>query len=60
MAHTCVRGAELMYEYCEKNDLPVERCGNLVVACNKKEHEQVEKLYRQRIANSVKGLKLYL
>ncbi|KAI9272080.1 FAD dependent oxidoreductase [Helicostylum pulchrum] len=58
MAHTCVRGADLMYEYCEKNDLPVERCGKLVVACNEKEHEQVEKLYRQGTANGVKGLKI--
>lgn len=58
MAHTCVRGADLMYKYCEKHDLPVERCGKLVVACNEKEHEQVEKLYRQGTANGVKGLKI--
>ncbi|KAI9336041.1 FAD dependent oxidoreductase [Pilaira anomala] len=58
MARTCVRGAELMYEYCEKHDLPVERCGKLVVACNEKEHEQVEKLYHQGTANGVKGLKI--
>lgn len=58
MAHTCVRGADLMYKYCEEHDLPVERCGKLVVACNEKEHEQVEKLYRQGTANGVKGLKI--
>ncbi|KAG2204125.1 hypothetical protein INT47_011608 [Mucor saturninus] len=58
MAHTCVRGADLMYQYCEDNNLPVERCGKLVVACNEKEHAQVEKLYRQGTANGVKGLKI--
>lgn len=58
MAHTCVRGADLMYEYCRQHDLPVERCGKLVVACNEKEHEQVEKLYRQGNTNGVKGLKI--
>ncbi|GAN00704.1 L-2-hydroxyglutarate dehydrogenase [Mucor ambiguus] len=58
MAHTCVRGADLMYKYCEEHQLPVERCGKLVVACNEKEHEQVEKLYRQGTANGVKGLKI--
>lgn len=58
MAQTCVRGADLMYEYCEQHDLPVERCGKLVVACNEKEHEQVEKLYHQGTANGVKGLKI--
>ncbi|KAI7907832.1 FAD dependent oxidoreductase [Cokeromyces recurvatus] len=58
MAHTCTRGADLMYAYCEEHNLPVERCGKLVVACNEKEHEQVEKLYRQGTANGVKGLKI--
>lgn len=58
MAHTCVRGADLMYAYCDEHDLPVERCGKLVVACNEKEHEQVEKLYRQGTANGVQGLKI--
>lgn len=58
MAHTCVRGADLMYEYCEEHSLPVERCGKLVVACNEQEHTQVEKLYRQGTANGVKGLKI--
>ncbi|KAI8988675.1 FAD dependent oxidoreductase [Pilobolus umbonatus] len=58
MAHTCVRGAALMYEYCENNQLPVERCGKLIVACNKKEHKQVEKLYQQGVANGVEGLEI--
>ncbi|ORX86398.1 FAD dependent oxidoreductase [Basidiobolus meristosporus CBS 931.73] len=58
MAHTCVRGADLMYKYCEDHGLPVERCGKLVVAVNEKEHAQVEKLYRQGTANGVKGLKI--
>ncbi|CAO3651836.1 unnamed protein product [Mucor hiemalis] len=58
MAYTCTRGADLMYAYCEEHGLPVERCGKLVVACNEKEHEQVEKLYRQGTANGVKGLEI--
>ncbi|KAG2225685.1 hypothetical protein INT45_012157 [Circinella minor] len=58
MAHTCVRGAELMYKYCEENDLPAERCGKLIVACNEEEHAQVEKLYKQGTANGVKDLEI--
>lgn len=58
MARTCVRGADLMYEYCEQHNLPVERCGKLVVACDEQEHKQVEKLYRQGTANGVKDLKI--
>lgn len=58
MARTCVRGADLMYAYCEEHELPVERCGKLVVACNENEHQQVEKLFRQGTANGVQGLKI--
>ncbi|KAL0079144.1 FAD dependent oxidoreductase [Phycomyces blakesleeanus] len=58
MAHTCVRGADLMYKYCEDHDLPVDRCGKFIVACNEEEHKQVEKLYRQGTANGVKGLEI--
>ncbi|KAI8973753.1 FAD dependent oxidoreductase [Mycotypha africana] len=58
MAYTCVRGADLMYAYCEEHKLPVQRCGKLVVACNPEEHKQVEKLYRQGTANGVKGLEI--
>lgn len=58
MAHTCVRGAELMYKYCEEHDLPAERCGKFIVAVNKAEHAQVEHLYHQGKANGVQGLEI--
>ncbi|KAL1926235.1 hypothetical protein VTP01DRAFT_5932 [Rhizomucor pusillus] len=59
MAHTCVHGAELMYKYCEENDLPAERCGKFIVASNEAEHAQVEKLYHQGNANGVQGLEIF-
>lgn len=59
MAHTCVHGAELMYKYCEENDLPAERCGKFIVASNEAEHVQVEKLYHQGNANGVQGLEIF-
>ncbi|KAI8388505.1 FAD dependent oxidoreductase [Radiomyces spectabilis] len=58
MAKTCVRGADLMYKYCEERKLPVERCGKLIVASNKDEHKEVEKLYNQGTANGVQGLEI--
>lgn len=58
MAHTCVRGADLMYKYAEEHNLPVERCGKLIVATNEKEHAKVQMLYDQGVANGVKGLEI--
>jgi hypothetical protein len=59
MAHTCVRGNELMYKFCEENSLPAERCGKMIVATTPEEHKQVEKLYKQGNANGVKGLEIF-
>ncbi|CAO3659201.1 unnamed protein product [Umbelopsis ramanniana] len=59
MAHTCVRGSELMYKFCEENKLPAERCGKMIVATSAEEHTQVEKLYKQGNANGVKGLEIF-
>lgn len=58
MAYTCVRGADLMYQYCAEHDLPIERCGKLIVAVNEKEHEQVERLYKVASQNGVKDLQV--
>ncbi|CAO3594592.1 unnamed protein product [Absidia cylindrospora] len=58
MAKTCVRGADLMYEYCKQNQLPVERCGKLIVAVNEKEHKTVEKLLETGTLNGVKDLQV--
>ncbi|KAI9352428.1 FAD dependent oxidoreductase-domain-containing protein [Pilaira anomala] len=58
MAKTCVRGADLMYEYCKQNQLPVERCGKLIVAVDDKEHKQVERLMEIATLNGVKDLQI--
>ncbi|GAB5593067.1 hypothetical protein Unana1_07967 [Umbelopsis nana] len=59
MAHTCVRGNELMYKFCEDNKLPAIRCGKMIVATTPEEHKQVEKLYQRGNANGVKGLEIF-
>ncbi|ORX62553.1 DAO-domain-containing protein [Hesseltinella vesiculosa] len=58
MAKCCVRGADLMYEYCKEHQLPVERCGKLIVAVNEKEHKQVEHLMKVATMNGAKDLEI--
>jgi 2-hydroxyglutarate dehydrogenase len=58
MAKTSVRGADMMYEYCKQNQLPVERCGKLIVAVDQKEHKEVERLMEIGTLNGVKDLQI--
>lgn len=58
MAHTCVRGADLMYKYCEDKKIPVDRVGKLIVASDEKEHIQVVQLFERATKNGVKGLEI--
>jgi L-2-hydroxyglutarate oxidase LhgO len=58
MAKTCVRGAALMYKYCEDKKLPHERVGKLIVASNAEEHAKVQLLYERGTANGVQGLEV--
>lgn len=53
----CTEGRDLMYRFCEENDIPYEKCGKLVVAVRNEELEPLEKLYERGIANGLEGLK---
>jgi len=57
-AALCVRGAEMMYAYCEEKGLPVERVGKLVVAVRPDELPRLDALFRRGPANGVRGLRL--
>ncbi|HXS63716.1 MAG TPA: L-2-hydroxyglutarate oxidase [Streptosporangiaceae bacterium] len=56
-ARLCVAGAKLMYEYCEQNTIPVERCGKLIVAISDDELPRLADLEKRAIANEVPGLR---
>ena len=58
MARTCVRGAELMYEFARTRGIPHARCGKLIVASTAAEHAEVEKLFANGTANGVQGLRV--
>ena len=56
-ARLCVEGARLMYEYCEHNAIPHERCGKLIVALSTDELPRLDELEARGIANAVPGLR---
>jgi (S)-2-hydroxyglutarate dehydrogenase len=56
-ARLCVQGARVMYEYCEQNAIPVERCGKLIVAVNEDELGRLADLETRARQNGVPGLR---
>ena len=56
-ARLCVAGARLMYEFCEANAVPFERCGKLIVAVRDDELPRLADLEKRGHANGVPGLR---
>ena len=54
MARLCVRGADLVYQYCAKHKVPHERVGKLIVACDESEVPVLHDLHKRGTANGVK------
>jgi L-2-hydroxyglutarate oxidase len=57
-AKNCTEGKELMYKFCEENNIPYEKCGKVVVAVNKEELPSLNNLFERGIANGLTGLKM--
>ena len=55
-AQTCVRGSRELIAFCERHDVPYERCGKVVVATSPAELPRLEELHRRGTANGVQGL----
>ena len=57
-ARLCVDGRRLLYEFCERYDVPHRKCGKLIVAHDEGEIAQLEALKIRGDANGVEGLEL--
>ncbi|MDD3296704.1 MAG: NAD(P)/FAD-dependent oxidoreductase [Candidatus Omnitrophica bacterium] len=57
-AEACLEGKELLYQYCEKNNIAHKKIGKLIVAETKNEIKGLEELFKNALANGVKDLKI--
>lgn len=56
----CVRGKQLLYDYCESRHTPYNNCGKLVVATNIEQWtEELPKMKQQAKSNGVQDVELY-
>ena len=56
-ARLCVRGAALMYEYCERHGIEADRIGKLIIATHAGELAGLDELERRARANGVPGIR---
>ena len=57
-AQLCVRGRQLLYDYCEARGIPHRRCGKLVVATREADLPRLQALATRAAANGVGDLEL--
>ena len=53
---TCLEGNRLLYEFCQKHNIPFKRLGKLIIASVKEEEEDLYKLFQRGRENDVKNL----
>ncbi len=52
-ATLCVRGKQLLYDYCQARSVPYKRCGKLILATNPSQVNQLKSIYDRAKANEV-------
>lgn len=57
-ALNCIRGYDLLLEFCKAENIAFDLCGKIVVASDESEIPQLEVLWKRGEANGLKGLKL--
>ena len=55
-ALNCVTGREMMYRFCEENNINHQHCGKIVLASSKEELPALDELERRGIANGLNGV----
>jgi (S)-2-hydroxyglutarate dehydrogenase len=55
-AENCIRGYQMLINFCHEHEIPYERCGKVVVATSKKEITQLNKIQQRGEENGLTGI----
>ncbi len=56
-ATNCISGYKELLEFCNKENIPYELCGKIIVATREDELERLENLYKRGLQNGLKKIK---
>lgn len=56
-AENCLRGYQMLLDFCKKKNIPYELCGKVIVAVDESEFAALDTLYDRGIQNGLNGLK---
>jgi len=57
-AKNCIHGYKMLLEFCDKNDIPYDICGKIIVATNESEIPALMNLYERGLENGLENLKI--
>ena len=57
-ANLCVKGKQMLYDYCIERGVTFQRCGKLIVATSKEQQAQLDVIQAKAAANGVTDLRL--
>ena len=57
-AENCRRGYSLLLEYAEKNNIPYDLCGKIILATDEKEVKRLDSIHQRGIENGLSNLKV--
>lgn len=57
-AETCLEGKELLYTYCQKNNIGYKKIGKLIVITDNQRQGELEKLFQNGLANGLRDLEI--
>lgn len=57
-ALNCVKGYEMLLEFCSENSIPYEICGKIIIASEAEELPALENLHKRALANGLTGCRI--